>query len=718
MVGGSQRSPLFLTGVVVFALGAAYCVSLLPFVRGGAGTQPLLDVWLNLLFKAGVVVVVAMRGWYDREMRAAWWWLSAGLFAAFLGSAAYYAHYRHLDPVPFPSLVDVGFVGFYVAAYVAVVLMLRDRIRPFPRSLWLDGLVASFTAGAFAAAFVLEPALRADDGQTAAVAFTLAYAGADLVLVMLLAAGFVLIGTPDRTWGLLAVGLLAFFVADGLYVSAAASGSYEAGDPLDIGWTAARLCFVAAALLAVRHGPAFRPGTRRRLVAPVLCSAGAAGLLYAGTQTELSATAATLGLLAVVAGLSRTALAFRELRVLAEERERGAVELRRARDAAEAGSRAKTEFVSNVSHELRTPLNSVLGFAQLLERDLAGQDQERARHVVAAGRHLTETINDLLDIASVERQELRLSLEPVGATDVLRRVLDLTQPLIAERGLELELDAHEGLHVAVLADFTRLQQVLLNLVANAVKYNRPAGKIRVSFERVGEERLRFLVQDTGAGIAADELPLVFEPFERLAARAGTEEGTGLGLTVARGMVEAMGGRLEVTSEVGVGSTFSVELRRVDAPERRPEAPVAGSPQLSELAEAEGTVLCVEDHPANIELVLDILAPATRVEIVIAETGADGLRKARSLDVDLVLLDLHLPDTNGMDVLRALRADPATASVPVVVVSADATPEQRARHLTAGADRYIDKPIDPAELIGAVLAGLASRRPRSGATRAR
>ena len=716
---GARRHPLFLTGIGVFALGVAYCVSLLPFVRGDAGTVPLLDVWLNLVFKAGVVVVVALRGWYDRPQRAAWWWLSAGLFAAFLGSFAYYTHYRYLDPVPFPSLVDAGFVGFYLAAYAAIVLMLRERIWPFPRSLLLDALVASCAVGAFAAAFVLDPVLRADEGQAAVVATTLAYAAADLVLVMVLAAAFVLMGTADRTWGLFGLGLLVFFVADGLYVDAAASGSYEAGDPLDIGWTAARLCFVAAALLAVGHVRPVRPATSR-LPAPALFSLAAVALLgsYASTNNQLSPTAATLALLAVVLGLSRTVLAFRELRVLAEERERNAVELRRARDEAEAGNRAKTEFVSNISHELRTPLNSVLGFARLLERDLDDPDRERARQIVAAGEHLTETINDLLDLASVERQELRLSLEPVLATDVLRRVIDLTQPLIAERGLALELDAHEGLHVGVLADFTRLQQVLINLVSNAVKYNRPGGTIRLRFERAGDERLRFLVEDTGPGIPAHQLPMVFEPFERLGAENGPEEGTGLGLTVARGMVEAMGGRLQVTSEVGVGSTFSVELRRVDAPRTRSAGAAADHPQLSELAEAEGTVLCIEDHPANVELILDILAPAPRLDVVTADTGAAGLEKARSLEVDLILLDLHLPDTNGFGVLRALRADPATASIPVVVVSADATPDQRARHLTAGADRYIEKPIDPGELIGAVLDGLTSRHRPSEAPNAR
>ena len=316
-----QDRRLVVTAAVVLALGAVYIGSLLPFLRDGAGERPVFDVWLNFAVDLGVIVVVALRGLSDRRLRASWWCLAGGLALAFCGSVFYYAIYRHQDPVPFPSLTDAGFVAFYVLAYAALVLMLRDRLRPFPRSLWLDGLVVAATAAAFAAAFAFGPALASTGGDPVTVAVTLAYPVADLLLIMVIAGASLLVGRgAGRAWAWLAAGLLIFFVADAVYAQAAASATYDVGDPVDIGWVAARLCFVVAAHQPLRRGAAIRRDGVRLLVAPALGAAAALVLLYVGTRVELPAVATTLALVGVLAALARTVLSFRELRAFAETR--------------------------------------------------------------------------------------------------------------------------------------------------------------------------------------------------------------------------------------------------------------------------------------------------------------------------------------------------------------------------------------------------------------
>jgi signal transduction histidine kinase/ActR/RegA family two-component response regulator len=385
------------------------------------------------------------------------------------------------------------------------------------------------------------------------------------------------------------------------------------------------------------------------------------------------------------------------------ERERADHALRSARDAAQLADRAKSVFVSRISHELRTPLNAILGFAQLLERDVHDPLQrERIAQILAGGRHLTDMIDDLLDVAAVERGEMGVSLEAVAATDVLREVLDLTRPLIHERHLQLDVDAHEGLYRYVWADYQRLRQVLLNLISNAVKYNRPGGGIRLSFDDAEGERLRFLVRDTGPGIEAERLPLMFHPFERLGAEDGTEQGTGLGLFVSKGLVEAMGGELTVRTAPGEGSTFVVDLAQAAAPEAAAPAVLHERAPLSRtLSGVPVTVLYIEDNAANIRLVRDILSAEPQVELLVATDGRTGLALAREREPDLILLDVHLPDLQGDEILEGLRAVEPTRTTPVIVISADASAGQERRFLVAGADAYLTKPLDVDAFIGAV-----------------
>ena len=382
-------------------------------------------------------------------------------------------------------------------------------------------------------------------------------------------------------------------------------------------------------------------------------------------------------------------------------------ELRRSREEAVAANLAKSEFLSRMSHELRTPLNAVLGFAQLLELgELTAEQQEAVGQITRAGRHLLDLINEVLDISRIESGQLTLSREPVPLRQVIQETVPLVRPLAAARRITLAHPdlAHCGHYV--MADHQRLKQVLLNLLSNAVKYNRDGG--RVDLEWVPEwvpvgaavddgvpGQVRVHVRDTGRGIAEEDLPRLFTPFDRLGAEHLDVDGSGVGLAISQKLVDAMGGTLEVDSLVGRGSTFSVILESAEesVPEDVMLAQPTGEPHT------ERVVLYVEDNLSNLRLMERVVALRPAWQLVHALHGSLAVDLAHSRQADLVLLDLHLPDMPGLEVLERLRADRGTSDIPVWVVSADATRSQRQRLLGAGADGYLTKPIDVAEVIG-------------------
>jgi PAS domain S-box-containing protein len=382
-------------------------------------------------------------------------------------------------------------------------------------------------------------------------------------------------------------------------------------------------------------------------------------------------------------------------------------QLRAAVAAAEQASSTKSDFLSRMSHELRTPLNSVLGFAQLLEMDeLPVEQAEAVGHILRAGHHLLDLIDEVLDIARIESGRLTLSVERVRLDDVVRDAVDLTRPLAEHAAVSVSVDLSglapgvgEGDAGHVAADRQRLLQVLLNLLSNAVKYNHRGGTVAVVATTAPDEHIRIDVVDTGAGIRPEDLGRVFDPFDRLGAEKTSVQGTGVGLTLSKHLVERMGGTLTVVSEHGVGSTFTVELAAVEAP--RAEVPVR--PVAVEPSGAPGSlhVLHVEDNPANLALVEQVLARRRGVELQAAMYGSLALELARARRPDLILLDLHLPDMLGTEVFDRLQAEPDTAGIPVVVVSADATPTQVDRLLQAGVAGYLTKPIDVRELLSVV-----------------
>ncbi len=385
------------------------------------------------------------------------------------------------------------------------------------------------------------------------------------------------------------------------------------------------------------------------------------------------------------------------------DRRRAEAELEEARQAAEKANHAKSEYLSRMSHELRTPLNAILGFAQLLELDeLRDDQQESLGHILSAARHLLALINEVLDIAAIEAGRLPLSVEPVAVADVVGETVSLIRPLADQHNVLLVGDSTTICDRHVLADRQRLKQILLNLLSNAVKYNREGGSVRLYCEPAPGERFRIKVADNGPGIGAQALERLFVPFERLTAEFSGVEGTGLGLPLSQRLALAMGGTLELTTAIDQGSTFWVELPVAE----RPVAPAAeGEPQdaaaedAQEHAATQITVLYIEDNLSNLQLVDRVVSRKGGVTLISAMRPMLGLDLAREHSPDLILLDLHLPDIPGEEVLRRLRTDPRTAEIPVVILSADARPSLIKRLLGSGARAFLTKPLDVAELLG-------------------
>ena len=393
--------------------------------------------------------------------------------------------------------------------------------------------------------------------------------------------------------------------------------------------------------------------------------------------------------------------------------------LREAKEEAERANNAKSEFLSRMSHELRTPLNAFLGFAQLLEiSNLDKKPLESVGHILRGGRHLLGLIDEVLAISRIEAGHMTLSLEPVGVVAIVQECVGLVSRQASERDVDClnRCTAGEAFGVHIQADRQRLRQVLLNLLSNAVKYNRHGGMITASCRVVPAPadmvdptlgmatvlpavgRVRLEVSDTGYGLEPDKIKRLFMPFERLGAENTGTEGTGLGLAVSKALVEAMGGTIGIDSVPGKGSTFWLELPLAEDPLSLVESRMASVGLRGLNEQHRGTVLYIEDNLSNLRLIEMLFEERPGLELLSAQQGLLGLEIARNRRPDLVLLDIHLPDLPGWEVLARLKADEVTRDIPVVVISADATPKQRVRLLAAGAKDYLTKPIDVARLI--------------------
>jgi PAS domain S-box-containing protein len=396
---------------------------------------------------------------------------------------------------------------------------------------------------------------------------------------------------------------------------------------------------------------------------------------------------------------------------------RAELQLIGARDEAQRANQAKSQFLSQMSHELRTPMNAILGFGQLLESDprqaLAPHQQRWVEEILRGARHLLDLINEILDLGRIEAGQLQIHSTGVDLEPLVCECLALVRPLAPALGLQLQAQTQTLAGVRVAADSMRLRQVLLNLLGNAIKYNRPGGQVSVACE-VEAAQVRLLVRDTGRGLSEGERARLFQPFERIHATDSAVEGTGIGLALSRRLVEAMGGSIGVHSTLGMGSTFWVRLPRAAAADAPPAHPGPQADLVPPVPAAPvGTVLYIEDNAINLALMEAMLSRLSGVRLLATASPAEGLQLAQTQQPALVLLDIQLPGTDGFEVLSQLRAEASTSHIPVIAVSANALAGDIDAALAAGFAGYLTKPLELDLLLRAVCSVLECGVPPGG-----
>jgi signal transduction histidine kinase/CheY-like chemotaxis protein len=383
-----------------------------------------------------------------------------------------------------------------------------------------------------------------------------------------------------------------------------------------------------------------------------------------------------------------------------------AEELHKAREAADAANSAKSEFLSSMSHELRTPLNAILGFAQLLQLDkkepLSNRHQERLVHILKGGEHLLRLIDDILDLSRIEAGGVSISIEPVSVIELLEEVTTTLVPMAARQGIRVEVDPLPALVPMVAADRTRLAQIFMNFGSNAIKYNRLAGKVTFIVSTPKADHVRVTVRDTGLGIPTGKQDKLFQPFQRAGQETGPIEGTGIGLVITKRLARLMQGDVGFRSVSGEGSEFWVDIpSHHSRAQSSPPPPLrdAGSERLVE--HGRGLVLYVEDNPANVAFMKELVGTFDNIDLLTAPTAEMGIELARGRQPQVIIMDINLPGMSGLDALRALKSAPDTKEIPVIALTAAASERDKRRGMEAGFARYMTKPVKVDEFIAAL-----------------
>lgn len=681
--GPAARSRL---ACAIWAVAVAGLVAVVAQALTGAGGEDL-QVALIVAVVALAGLACFARALDQRLDRAAWVLLGTGLVG--LGSLGLVYVLDDEAALAFPHDLPLGLLG-YPLVLGAWALLARRRLPGLPRALWLDAGIGGLAVGVIGGSLVFHLLLGGgtlNDAETS----QLIYVVVDLALAgTMFVAGVLAGGRRAKTLLLMAAGAAGLAAVDIVYADHVGHGDLPFSPGLAAGWCGAIV--LASAAAAVAEAPP-KPRHRGRFsLVSIPVVAPAAALLMPLLDWGESHLLTWLACTAVFLSLARLGISLIDNQ-RAEERRRRAEDERRAREEAERANRAKTEFLGRMSHEVRTPLNSILGFAQLLVDDVNGQERQSVERILRAGNHLRQLIDDILDLSSIEAGETPITIEPVDLAAALEESAGLMEPFARRSTVRIVRRDAPDAPAFVSADAQRLKQVLLNLISNAIKYGGSDSEVIVRADPAGD-RARVSVIDTGSGIAQEHLDKLFTPFERGSARGSGIEGSGLGLALTKNLVESMDGQIGL--ETGPdGSTFWFLLTIAPG-----EQNASGTPPESEPAALAGasSVLYIEDHASNVALVERLLARRADYELVTAMTGRAGLKLAASVAPDLVLLDLDLPDIPGEDVLAALRADPVTAHIPVVVVSADATSWRQERLLAAGATAYIVKPLQLASFV--------------------